>query len=1243
MARLTCAFAAFLVLVTASGADVLTFTFDYPEPVISQVGEAHHLGIPGCMSIGQAGEPRLPVQGITALLPPGHSVASVQVEAAEAVVLPGAYQVEVTQRQYPFSYQGPWEVTPLSPDLVGSSVPFPSYRAANPATSFMTGCGLGSFTLHPVAYTPATGEVRYFPRLTVHITTETTGEASEALATMYRGTEQHRARLANAVINPSAMLSYPSERMVRDTPYDLLIVTSNGLQANLNQYVNYKTVRGWRIAVETVESIYAAYTGVDNPDKIRNCIKDYYTNNGIQYVMLGGDNETVPHRGLYNDPGWGYEDDDVAADLYFAGLDGNWNTDGDGLWGENNLESDLVAEVFVARVCADNALEFTNFYNKTVAYQSNPIVAECTEALMVGELLWSDPTYGGDYKDEIKFGASTHGYTTVGFPPNFDVATLYDRDLGTWNAMSQLRPLLNNGVHLVNHLGHADVTYYMRLYNSDLTDANFTNNGVNHSFYITYSQGCYCGSFDNRTTSGGYTSDCINERIAFELAHGAVADVACSRYGWGAHSSTNGSSQYYDRQFFDALFGEGITNIAEINQDSKEDNIPYIGFEQNRWCYYELNVLGDPLLDIWTAQPAMMVVNHAAAYVIGEATFTVSVPGVAGARVAFSRDGALLGSGLTDGAGTAIIEFDTPPQTPGPMDLYVTAHDRLEHHGTVEVISPSGPYVVSIAHDVDDDMAGGSFGDDDGEVELGETIQFGVQLKNVGVDPAPSVSATASSASPYVQFTQNTQSYGNMPAGAEVWSPGDYVFSISGNCPDRQGVSILMHATSGANSWDSYRSLLVNAPVLALSGFTVTEVSGNGNGKPDAGETVQITPALVNNGHGTAWNIAATLATADGYTNVTTPASVYPNLAPEASSGCSSPFVAAFSASTPLAHLVTFTLNVSAAGGYTASAGFTICIGQKPLLFVDTDDEVTETRITQALNGLGETYDTWQWFTAGSPGLQELMKYEVVLWASGDQNQSTSNAQDRSDLGAYLDNGGRLLFSAENYLSSYAGDSFTSQYLHVATYDNTLTGVTSVIGTAGDPIGDGLQVAISLPSGLADTPDTIGPDPSAARVFRMANNGKSTVIRYPATGEAAYRMIFFATPLEAFSATGTGDNTITGVIARSLAWLRGSSGDIQSPTSPSWAGMDGGGTLSWAPATDNVGVTGYRIYRSADGYFDVSSMAPFATTTGTVWTLTEGIGDPNLNYFYAVTAVDDAANESMPSPTVGEHDYVVEQ
>jgi hypothetical protein len=44
------------------------------------------------------------------------------------------------------------------------------------------------------------------------------------------------------------------------------------------------------------------------------------------------------------------------------------------------------------------------------------------------------------------------------------------------------------------------------------------------------------------------------------------------RYGWGHRYTTNGHSQRFDRQFWDAVFGEGIIRIGMANADSKDDN-----------------------------------------------------------------------------------------------------------------------------------------------------------------------------------------------------------------------------------------------------------------------------------------------------------------------------------------------------------------------------------------------------------------------------------------------------------------------------------------------------------------------------------------------------------------------------------------------------------------------------------------------------------------------------------------------
>ncbi len=1223
-----------------SAADVMRLDFAYEEPSVSWGPDGDIVELEGCQIIAHVGEPLLPVHGVSVLLPAGHELEGVEIVPGDPVILPGTFDLPIAQRQYPFSYVGPVEVVELSDRLKGSPDPHPAYLHANETTHFLAGHGLGSFTLHPVRYIPATGTLLYYPHMSVLVTTTTTARAQEALARLYRDSHLDRERIQRATPFIQELDTYPAQRGGRRNDFDILLIAESSLLPEFDPYITHKTLRGWKIVTRTVGST-SSYPGADTQERIRNCIKDYYENYGIQYVLLGGDDETIPHRGFWFDPGWGLEDYDIPADLYYAALDGTWNDDGDAKWGEPS-EADLLAEVFVARVCADNAAEVSRFISKTALYEDEPVVAECDKALMVGEKLWDDPTWGGDSKDEIKSGASTHGYTTVGFPNPGNVETLYDRDIpGSWNAMSDLLPLLNGGVHFVNHLGHSNVGYYMRFYNSNITDANFTNNGVNHSLYITYSQGCYCGSFDNRTTGGSYTSDCINERITTEISNGAVAAIANSRYGWGAHESTNGSSQYFDRQFFDAVFGEGITNIAWANQDSREDNIWAISYAQNRWCYYELTVFGDPLLDMWTAQPTTMAVNYPSAYIIGGPTFTVTVTGVAGARVALSRDGQLLGRGFTDVSGVAVVEFDDPPQTPGAMDVVVTAHDRLPFQGTANVADPDGPYVVCIDHTIDDDMNGNSWGDADGEVELGETIELPLLLENVGTEQAAGVIATVSTSQSYVQFSQDSQTYGDIDIGAQVWSAGSYVFSVVQDCPDRTGVTIEVSATDGSETWVSYVSIMVNSPVLYLASFQISEVSGNGNGQADAGETIAITSMLGNSGHGTAWSVTGDMSSGDGYTTINSGSAGYPDISPESTVGSSVPFQVEFSPSTPLGHLVDFSVDVTAAGGYAETVGFTLCVGKKSLLVVDTDNETTETRIITALDDLGEDYDQWAWFTAGSPGLDELLRYETVIWASGDQNASTGTAQDRQDLGAFLDQGGSLLYSAENYLTQYPNESFTTEYLHIADHSVNVTVFNSVVGEAGDPIGDGLNVSISYPSDLSETPDTVEPDAQSAVVFRSGSANQSTVIRYPATGDGPYRMMFFGTPLEAFSSSGAGDNNISGVLSRSLAWMRGSA-DIQAPSAPAWIAMTTAGELTWDPATDNVGVTGYKLYRATEPYFSIDGLSPLASPSSANWSAPGSVGNTEINYYFIVTACDEADNESLPSPIAGEHDFAIE-
>jgi hypothetical protein len=75
-----------------------------------------------------------------------------------------------------------------------------------------------------------------------------------------------------------------------------------------------------------------------------------------------------------------------------------------------------------------------------------------------------------------------------------------------------------------------------------------------------------------------------------------------ARSGWGVAGGTDGASHRFHRQFWDAVFGENITEIGKANQDSKEDLISRINYPAIRWCYYQLNYFGDPSLNFFDIQ-----------------------------------------------------------------------------------------------------------------------------------------------------------------------------------------------------------------------------------------------------------------------------------------------------------------------------------------------------------------------------------------------------------------------------------------------------------------------------------------------------------------------------------------------------------------------------------------------------------------------------------------------------------------
>ncbi len=604
--------------------DGISITCHFSSPVISSHDGAARVTMSDLPATAQAGHPSLPVKPVRLLLPPGHTVSTIDVTCSDAAIAATGIDLPTAGPQVPLGSTSHGQAA-RPPVTTREVYPARPYHTAG--VQSYRGYPILTVQLHPVRYGAASGTLSYHTDMTVTVTTTSAGEPS----TLYRGSPSDTSRVRDMVDNPGMLQQYPLHgggQRTTDTPsYDYVIITSETLknmQGNhtLQDLAASKTAQGLNATIVTVQNITGtpAYWNAtpmfnDTQAQIRAFIRHAYLEWDTEYVLLAGDGDTgtpvIPARKLYATAegapasGDGYTGS-IPSDVYYACLDGNWNQDQDDRWGENATgnaqgqdEADLYAEVYIGRAPVDNPTEVANFVRKTLAYQqTNHTYLE--RVLLPGEYLGFGGVadYGGAYLDQLIDGSTAHGYTTTGIPDaEYNITTLYDRDWPGFDITSPytsgwptsaLTGIINNGVHVINHFGHGSITTAMKMTMSDV-------NALTNTHYpFIYSQTCLAGAFDS--------DDCFAEQL-IGSAHGAFAAVMNTRQGWGAYNSTDGASHRYNRAFWDAVYNDSLIRLGRALQNAREDNVWRINEDCMRWCYYEITLFGDPAIALQTPPP----------------------------------------------------------------------------------------------------------------------------------------------------------------------------------------------------------------------------------------------------------------------------------------------------------------------------------------------------------------------------------------------------------------------------------------------------------------------------------------------------------------------------------------------------------------------------------------------------------------------------------------------------------------
>jgi len=182
------------------------------------------------------------------------------------------------------------------------------------------------------------------------------------------------------------------------------------------------------------------------------------------------------------------------------------------------------------------------------------------------------------------------------------------------------------------------------------------------------------------------------------------------------------------------------------------------------------------------------------------------------------------------------------------------------------------------------------------------------------------------------------------------------------------------------------------------------------------------------------------------------------------------------------------------------------------ILVVDDDQNSPDVRsyYTATLEGLGVPYNLWDTRESGGPTSDDLLGYRIVVWFNGYPYAHTFTAADEAAAAAYLDAGGSLFLSAEDYLWEFGLTAFGQNYLGVADYTVDVR-ETDVVGRAGSPIGAGLgPYELAAPAGWADVFWTDYVTGTAAPFGYQASGADNST----SAAGAGWRTVFLGWPLE---------------------------------------------------------------------------------------------------------------------------------
>ena len=902
------------------------------------------VAIPGAMLPTNAGEPNLPGSGRYVALPEG-ATARVEILDQRTRSFPGVNVLPSARLPFDVERDAPIPEKDLA--IYQGTTPWPKEAVRLSAVRQLRGVDSCLVGVTPFSWDPASKELTVITDLRIRVTFDHEGRA-------VFGDERLRSRHWDPILERQLVnfeMLPPVDYSARDysgrdgVEYIIIVPDDADFIAWGQTIADFRIEQGISSQVYTVTDL-----GGNTVSAIETFIDDAYANWAtapVAFLLLG----------------------DYAADGLTGGItspsqshpySGTFITDN----AYADVDGDHLPDLINARITARDAGELAIMINKFIDYEENPPTAAnfytnpivacgfqterwfqlCTEVIHgfweneLGQspvrqynIYYGTPTAGDPWSSNENtsmvvdyFGTAGLNYIPDTIPAEID-----------WNSGSAagINAAINAGAYILQHRDHGGEDGWGE---PDYGISNLS--GLSNTMLPwVFSINCLTGRFD-------YSSEVFAEAF-HRMEGGALGVTAATQVSYSFVNDTY-IFGLYDSMWPD--FDPGYptagraTGTADLRPAFANASGKYY-LQASNWPYnpsdkeitYDLfHHHSDPFLTLFSQVPATLNVNHAGVLFAMAPHFTVTAP--AGSLIALTRNGQILGT--AEGTGFPVM-ITIPGQLPGPpnMTITVTKANSYRYQTSVEVIPQEGPFVSYESHLLDDDNSGSSSGNGDGIATPGETVELLLDLQNYGVDTAYGVSATVSSASPHLNFLDNSSAYGDFAPSETKTNADGLVFEVLGSCPHDEVIQFTVSATDGTDTWESYFSITVEAAQMALAGqLVIDSPNGNNDGDVDMGETAYVELDVENLGAVNTTNVTVTLTSNDpGYVTLLDGEADYPDIAAGGSATSLSPhFRFSVDLSTPCGEQLSFDATIATDQGSSTDTLY-VQVGGTGLFFED--------------------------------------------------------------------------------------------------------------------------------------------------------------------------------------------------------------------------------------------------------------------------------------------------------------------